>query len=82
METEVNPMPGFGTSPDMQKVAHPSQPQTDQGSPVGKDGICSVSSHTNRESYSHGWGGVGVVVVILVNQFSDDGDVSVFIPSQ
>lgn len=38
--------------------------------------------HTGQWSYSHGrvWGGVGVVVVNLVNQFSDDGDVSVFTP--
>lgn len=37
-------------------------------------------SHTGQWGYSHGRGGVGVVVVILVNQFSDDGDVSVFTP--
>lgn len=36
--------------------------------------------HRRQWNYSHGrvWGGVGVVVVILVNQFSDDKDVSVF----
>lgn len=38
--------------------------------------------HTSPWSYSHGRGGVGVVVAILVNQFSDDEDVSVFTPSQ
>lgn len=38
--------------------------------------------HIRQWNYSHGrvWGGVGVVVVNLVNQFSDDGDVSVFTP--
>ena len=38
--------------------------------------------HTRHRSSSHGRvrGGVGVVVEILVNQFSDDGDVSVFTP--
>lgn len=38
--------------------------------------------HRRQWNYSHGrvWGGVGVVVVILVNQFSDDKDVSVFTP--
>lgn len=50
MEVEVDPMPRFVNSPDMQKMAHPSQPvgekpQTDQGSPVGKAAICSISSH-------------------------------------
>ena len=71
----------------MQELAHPRESVgKDDHKEIrvhqwGKAGLCSTSSQKAVELFSrYGWGGVGVVVVILVNQFSDDKHVSVFTP--
>lgn len=71
----------------MQKVAHPSQSVGGNGHRqirVHQWGELAFAPfhHTKTVELFSRSSGVGTVVVILVNQFSDDGDVSVFIPSQ
>lgn len=96
IETEVDPMPrfkiggiGFRAAPTLGCRNWPIQVSPWERMATKRSGFTRGEKlafapfpHTGQWSYSHGrvWGGVGVLVVILVNQFSDDKDVSVFTP--